>query len=382
MNRWLRVVLPFRGALPVLLGIYILCEAPRWYLEWKWGPLPQGEGGWPSAVVLGAAAMAYGLIRVIAFHPVIRQAYGDWLATTPWTSRKPLPMGPVQLVWQDVLLVGIAVALAWLTPGMVAARIVQLFGLVYLVALGATLMLTGDRPFAYAVWLGCGLVVYGWKDPWLSLPALLISYVVGYAGLRRSLTRFPWDLKRVKVYVRVVYEETDRFPPQTWGWPFDRLGPQFPNEIRMPLLDAVAISVLLGWWVYAFSVHLPADEQMKLPAGLLILGSIVLPFFRLARYCNGYRPPISFWGRLATARLLIPRYDQVYVAPLLATFVGVAYLVLNGPLGPSEPASASAAGAVAVFISLGMGPDLRTWRLTGTHRVVEGSLEYPVVKVG
>src|SRR5262249_11051232 len=87
-------------------------------------------------------------------------------------------------------------------------------------------------------------------------------------------------------------------------------------------------------------------------------------------YTGGYKPPISFFGRLATGRLFIHGYDQVLVAPLLAAamcimlpFLGIWGLRLDDRL--VFPATVT----LALFILLAMGPDLLTWRLTGNHRI-------------
>src|SRR5262245_22736690 len=55
----------------------------------------------------------YAVYRVAGFHPGYRAGYYLWLRGTPWSSQKPLPMGPVHLVWQDVLLLATVFALTY-----------------------------------------------------------------------------------------------------------------------------------------------------------------------------------------------------------------------------------------------------------------------------
>jgi hypothetical protein len=51
----------------------------------------------------------YGMFRALNLNPLILQgrhaiAYRAWLQTTPWRPGKPLPLGPVWLSWQDVVI--------------------------------------------------------------------------------------------------------------------------------------------------------------------------------------------------------------------------------------------------------------------------------------
>jgi hypothetical protein len=100
---------------------------------------------------------------------------------------------------------------------------------------------------------------------------------------------------------------------------------------------------------------------------------------------RAHRWPISFWGRLRTLRWIIPRYDVIYVAPLLAelilvgTQLGAGYLfTTNGGMGnPANPMldwlaiGCSSCGVAATFlVLLVMGPVLERWALSGAHRIV------------
>ncbi|KPK76937.1 MAG: hypothetical protein AMJ79_05030, partial [Phycisphaerae bacterium SM23_30] len=48
----------------------------------------------------------YGFFRVRSFHPIFNHGYLQWLALSPWRFGKPLPLGPVHLVWVDLAVVG------------------------------------------------------------------------------------------------------------------------------------------------------------------------------------------------------------------------------------------------------------------------------------
>lgn len=102
MIRWLRVVLPFPEILLAVIFTYAALELPVVYLERQFGARLDVPVR-PSLIMVCFATAVYGAYWVWAFHPNTRPGYRNWLTSTPWTSRKPLPLGPVQLVWQDVV---------------------------------------------------------------------------------------------------------------------------------------------------------------------------------------------------------------------------------------------------------------------------------------
>src|SRR6266852_3804842 len=110
IKRWLRVTLPHDTFVAAFVLAYLLVEGlfPAW-VQWVWGVQPPHELG---DSLLHLAALVYSVHRVISFHPVFNSAYQNWLAATPWTSRNPLPVGPIHLVIQDALVLGILACLA------------------------------------------------------------------------------------------------------------------------------------------------------------------------------------------------------------------------------------------------------------------------------
>ena len=64
------------------------------------------------ACILGAAAGCYALFRLWRFHPICNSRYAAWLANSPWTSAKALPLGPAHPVWPDAIVIGIITAVA------------------------------------------------------------------------------------------------------------------------------------------------------------------------------------------------------------------------------------------------------------------------------
>ena len=101
---WLRVVLPPMWVIVLLAIVYGLINAVHY------GSGLFGLGSNPNQfhglciVLITNAALAYGVFRAIVFNPFWRLAYREWLLATPWQHPQPLPLGPVHLVWQDLVL--------------------------------------------------------------------------------------------------------------------------------------------------------------------------------------------------------------------------------------------------------------------------------------
>ena len=106
---WLRVVLPAENA---LFGALILTLAPVLYagIRSRLGADTDWEEGLPTLVPL-LSAVIYGVFRAVYFNPMEHRAYGAWLSESPWQFPRPLPLGPLHLVWQDLFIVGLLTAI-------------------------------------------------------------------------------------------------------------------------------------------------------------------------------------------------------------------------------------------------------------------------------
>jgi hypothetical protein len=377
MFRWLRLVVSSEH-LAVVLVLYGATEA-------IWRAVEAWFGAWglinpsPSVSVLYLAAFVYGPYRVGAFHPGLRPGYRAWLTTTPWTSRKPLPLGPVHLVLQDVVLLALGTVLTGWEMPQKAAILPLIFLAGYLTVLGLSLARTETALWAWAVWFGLGLVVRLLPNLLAALAAAGVTYVVAYVGLRRSLTHFPWDQPLSESGRTPLIESAAAGNPL--GWPFARLGPRFLNEPSISRRSAFLTSLLVGWWSYAVAA-LPWDPAER-EGGLVVvvlIAAVSLPGIRLLIYINGYEAPISLLGRLATGRWFIPGYDQVFVAPLLAVWIGLELTVVVEFAGLDTLVGMPLVLALILLIVLSVGPSLKTWRLTGHHRIVPANLRAGAVQ--
>ena len=387
MSSRLRLVLPTADTLGTAAFCFLVIQGCRVYAEWRGGaPLLPGD------VILHVAdeflrgcALALGLFRVVAFHPFYRPGYRAWLERTPWTYRKPLPMGPVALVWEDGVALLALVLLTLTVPGCDPIRLLALFTLSYLAALALTLGPTGEPAYGYLLGFGIGLMVRVYPRPDAMLAAGIVVAAAGQVGLRRSLARFPWPGRFQPQYSAEAIENTFRQQQdQACGWPYDRLRPFAQAPVRLTFLDAVLFSMLAGWWLFALE-GLFADprDALGLFAAVLPMGTFIAALLRLVKYTQGYASPLNLWGRLLTFRWIVPGYDQVFVGPMLTIAMAPLSVAFFYHLGWPAQVFLPITGGLVIFAAIATPPSLRRWRLTGQHRIVPAfTNQKDFVKVG
>ena len=90
---------------------------------------------------------------------------------------------------------------------------------------------------------------------------------------------------------------------------------------------------------------------------------------RLLLYVVGYAPPIGIFTRLPTGRLLIPSYDQIFLAPLCAALISLITPTIGDKTSIPLVAACPAALSLVMLIILTARPSLNVWRLTGGHQL-------------
>jgi hypothetical protein len=376
MKSWLRVTLPQDGFVAGLLLSYVLVEVVFPLLtQMMWGVAvdhPIGE------LIVRFATFVYAAHRVLSFHPAFRPDYRQWLETTPWTSRHPLPVGPIHLVAQDVLVLAVLAGAAWARhPRVSPAHLILMFLVVYEFVLMMSFALLRMPWFAYTIGFGLGLVALLWQTPRPALGVAAAVYSISYAGLRRALERFErWDLSWMNeqpLFSMSQEKAVDRMRQNVLGWPFDIIRPR-DVAASITYREGIMLSVLAGWWCFV------ALQKVD-PLAARIVGNMAVGFAcqfavigRVATYCWGYAPPIGLWGRIFTLRWIIPGYDYVFIPPLLALSicgVGIsAQTLFNVPVEIAAPLTLT----LVFVITLTSAPTLLYWRLTGNHRLSPGTL--------
>lgn len=359
-----------------LLGLFVFLS----WAESRLGQrLPPGFLGL-AYFLLFYAAIHHGLLRALLFHPVFRPGYRSWLELTPWTSRKPLPLGPVELVWEDGMFLAPLILICNTLPLPLAPQLLCAFLLAHLLAVDLSLWFTRSRGFAYATAFGLGLAVWTWREPITCLVVLAATYAMAYEGLRRALARFPWHPRGearpmrsflLKEFFGANLMEAFGANRDPCGWPHDRMMGDVIHCPGVRRADAFLGTALACWWFYALVSLLtePAARE-GISAGAFALAVLVSYVGRMSAYIQAYVPPLTLWARIRTNRWIIPNYDRVFIAPACPPLAALAVVVLLGACGVPAPARYTVAGGTAILAALITPPRLREWRLTGGHRIV------------
>jgi len=387
MTARLRMILPPIEAVAPLAFCFLLNQGCRFYAEWNLGaPVgPDHVVARLNNLLLTFAGLGYGVFRVVGFHPFYRPGYRTWLERTPWTSRTPLPFGPVSLVWEDGFALATLALLSRVTPGSDPARTLALVLFAYIALLALTMAPTGEQAYAYLLAFGLGLVVRLSPHAETALAAGMVVYAAGYVGLRRSLARFPWHVEwQDNLSANSLEQALQRKSEQPCGWPYDQLRPRAEPRVRVGLLDALLISMLVGWWLFAAEALFTSPrEALGLFAMVVPTGTFLAALSRLVGYAQGHAPPLTLWGRLRTFRWIIPNYDQVFVGPLLTLVMAPLSIVLFYWMGLRANAFLPITSALVLFTALAAPPRLRRWKLTGSHRIVPAiTNQKDFIKVG
>jgi hypothetical protein len=327
------------------------------------------------------AVSLYAIHRVVTFHPAFSADYRQWLESTPWQISKPLPMGPVHLVGQDLIVVMSSMLLTRISdPRLLYIPTVFLF--FYLVVLAIVSWITGQKIMAYVLGIAVALIAAAIQDPYVAIVVSCTSMLLAPIAVRRSLMGFPWTLPRF-ADGRGLQESVDEQKQKNLGWPFEIIPPKQPQVWIHPI-DGWGIALLAGCWSSAILWQVDERSKESLMSGwAMILGAISIS--RILVYSTNYLPPISFRGRIVTLRIWQSGYDVIVLAPLLALIVGEGLLFLaaiantmNFPAGRGAftlpawctvPLAAASVG-LSLLILLLVEPAVEAWRLTGRHRIV------------
>jgi hypothetical protein len=286
-----------------------------------------------------------------------------------WDPSKPLPLGPPTLVWQD----GVVLA----TFGAIGGRWECLAAYGAAMLGGWSALLTAANFAARLDWLallgGLALLPIALSEqfPWLAgmtLPAYLISA----SGVKPSLRLFPWEeMPRWDAFNSKKVEQAGR---ACNSWPLLRTAHIGDVEIAISIGTALKLAVFIGAAAFIFVAASELDTRGRgmrefdvLP--LLAISTLLMTACRLLIYCGACRPPISLAGRLVTGRLIIPSYDQALAAPILTLFIGFIGPVVLWHWGFGNALAAGLTMFLLIAISLGMGPNLARWQMTGMHRI-------------
>jgi hypothetical protein len=308
------------------------------------------------------ASLVYAICRATAHHPLCSIRYCQWLCRTPWSIDKPLPLGPVHLVWGDLVILMVLTLMAYFnTPFALFLMTgpVIIFLSVYLIIHWLTLGTQQVRIVLVSLFVA-PFAVYPFRNPYIVVTVLVALYVLCYIALQRFLRDFPWNTKYWKADpVQELRKQAIR--QRVIGWPF-----KFLNVHEAPGISvraALVLTLLLTWWLHV--IRWTVDKPYHL--ALLLLFVCLAALVRTMTYIGTYWPPISLLGRICTGRLIIPQYDKVFLAPICVVLAGT--MLPFALAGMSPVWSFELSFFATLFLALSLPPKLRDWRLTGPHRI-------------
>jgi len=359
--------------------IYSMLTVGLWFMEIRWGSGAAEFADSPECerlrgVILGVAAVVYALYRLWRFHPACNRAYAAWLALSPWTHEKPLPLGPVLFVWQDAAVIVVLTAVAQWHAHVDPTIPVVAFGLTWLIGMTILLAIVRIWPALLALgFLWPALMLPGMADG-LGFVVIGTIFLVIWWGHRRSLRTFPWPASNAPDRLSVAASgrsgqsldirlDIPGAEPVYLGWPHLALSPKFSRP-AISVSTSLWLSALAGWWTYCFIRNSGMDAE----PGLVLFYSMAVALIRVGIYCSSVQPPFNLWGRITSGPLILPGFDQIFVVPLAVVLAGVVGGTITRWSGPWHPLAESCLVAVLSYMSLAGGPRLKNWMLTGQLR--------------
>ncbi len=289
-----------------------------------------------AVMVLCLTTVAYGIFRVMRFHPITSTEYRRWLALTPWTGREPLPRGPVELVWQDVVMVGVLMGIAGINVPAAALVIPGIFVFTYLVTLASDLWQGELHLESYALLAGLALIVRLLAHPMLIVGVFAVLYCIAIVGLRRHLRLMAReDVREIFSHSSGSVSAHER---NSLGWPFRQLFPVSSQSLPSRTMTC-AVAALLAWFFYV---------MIWIPFELAGIHSATLDE--------------EHGGRFIPSSQEIRELMQEFEQPIQALHG------LGMPVQWRYPLSL----AVVLLLIRNVGPELSDWQLTGEHRLSPG----------
>ena len=360
MKQGWHVVLP-PPPITALLGVVYLLTYPADVYLIRLDPLLGDTMGASRVILLTLSSVLYAYYRVRAFHPFYNRSYREWLCIIPWSVDHPLPQGPIHLIWVDLAMLAILYLLAYFN--LPSAAPIPVIG--FLAAYLALLLLTFQAEQIHIPVIALFLVpfaVYPFRNAYVAILLLLALYALCLWGLRQYLKDFPWNTKYWKADpVQELRKQAIR--QRVIGWPFKYLN--IYHSLGVSFRTALVLSILVTWWLHV--IRWSFDKPYRFSFVLFFITYVVL--FRTFTYAGIYRPPINLWGRIFTGRLIIPRYDKIFLAPICVMLAGTLLPVVLGRVGMNRMWSFELSSFVVLFLALSLPPKLRDWRLTGPHRI-------------
>ncbi len=378
MIRRLRLLLPHDIVIVPLLVFHLVTVGLHLLLFRHFQATEEAAG----RVLLAAmvlATMFQGAYRVIAFHPFYNADYREWLGRAPWHWPRPLPAGPIHLVWEDAVILGTFTGVTWYEAGLSAFVLPLVFLGVRAAFLMETFFLTGQRGHGWIIAFGFGWLVWTRSRSPLLIGSTAVLTLVAELGLRASMRAFPWGDCR-SLFLRTC--EPEAILSKGLGWPYQGLGPlDEPGVLKGR--EKALVALLAGWSVFTMSsLASLAEDRVLIIQYAWGFSGMAAVLGRLTTYLPGTDGPLSLAGRIRLGRWIIPGYDRLFLGPVAALIICGAGPFAFHRQGASWPVAFSATITLVVFVALTARPSLAAWRLTCDVRTRPRGITREHVRVG
>ncbi len=382
--RWYRRVLPVPGLTLGAIVLFLCTEAGAMLFDFHFRRADQifaDHNPFGGSLCLMAAAV-YAAFRVFYFHPLWRPQYRRWLNASPWTIREPLPEGPVMFSIQDLIPLALLTLGSLRIPRSEWYFVLLLFLGVWTLFSTITFAVVGPRWLAYGIVFAFGGVTrFLFPHPGIAvifIGAIVIAVQVGHY---LCIDRFhEWDLSWGDKFGfdAIISSDTESLlelqQKHMHGWPHDQMAPNLErHRLLLAPITGALLALLISWHVDGFlrmvSFHAWRPIPFSALAPLICMLGFAASILRAVIYVSGHAPPIGFFGRLATVRLIIPGYDYIFIPSITVMILSAGGSVVLQQLHTPPILSAAGLLFLVIFLITTMPPDLVAFHLTGNHRI-------------
>jgi hypothetical protein len=200
----------------------------------------------------------------------------------------------------------------------------------------------------------------------VSVVVSLLIYGITIWPIGSTLADFPKSGKRASGPQSLFIK-----PPQTIPirWPASPVVP-LQTVIQRAREIAIPAGAIAAWLM--FCAAYPNRSSAKSIEFLVVMHTLVavtLIAARLLAYCVPFFPPMSVLGRVATGQYVIPGYDKVFVAPIVAALIAYSLPKILMALGVSDIVAIPVSTALTVWLVVLLPTRWEDWCFTGHHRI-------------
>lgn len=358
----------------VFLLIYSSMQVPcliAWHLGKEVGIRSTG----PRCVIVLIFTIFYAFWRVYSFYPNPNGSYGKWLSNTPWQYGKKLPAGAIAINITDIVIVASICMLESIFPRFSPLIPATVFIVAYTVALYASCLMSTESS-KYPIkkilfWIIIPFAFFPYPGLVNSLIVIFICWLISHLLLLDTLKEYPWNQDEWLKHNSDNLTNKNRSIHKV-GWPYFFLSPETPIKASRKKWPLVFLCAIITWWLHAGMTFISTfDSGLKNNSLCFIVVIFITSIVVLCRllFLQNTASPISFFGKIFSGHWLIPKFDKIFVAPIVAILICIIAISFM----PKNTGYAILVSDLAIFLILLSGfaipPSLTAWTYTGGFRL-------------